>query len=205
MMPGNNVNKTAAWVLAVILGMAWTAVSAVPSWADSSGGGRSKHPDPARFVWHLLKAKDSLGLTDEQEARLKTIAVASKKDTVKKTAEIDLVEIDMHQVLHGRDTQASGDEIDGTVRKLYALKAERRIASIKAFRDARAVLTPEQQKKMRELHSTRRACTDGRGSEQSGSGDRRAEADSPAETHSPTESPSVGQPDAEARMNDAGR
>jgi Spy/CpxP family protein refolding chaperone len=200
-MAGNNVSKTAWWFLAVFLGMAWTGVSATLSWADSGGHGHSTHPDPARFVWHLLKAKDSLSLTDEQEARLQSIATTSKKNTVKKTAEIDLAEIDMHQLLHGQDKQASGDEIDGAVRKLYALKADRRIASIKAFQDIRAVLTPEQQKKMRELHSERRACTDEKGSEQSGSGGRRAEAESPAEPVTPLGS----QPTAEARMTDAGR
>jgi Spy/CpxP family protein refolding chaperone len=203
-MTGNNVRKTASWLLAIILGMAWSAVPST-SWADSGGHGHSKHPDPVRFAWHLLKAKDSLSLTDEQEARLRSIATTSKKDTVKKTADIDLAEIDMHQLLHGQGKQASGDEIDGAVRKLYALKADRRIASIKAFQDIRAVLTPEQQKTMRDLHSTRRACADGKGSEQSGHDGRRAAAETPAETVTHGESLTEGQPNAEARTTDGGR
>jgi Spy/CpxP family protein refolding chaperone len=197
--------KIAMWFLAAFLGMAWFAVSGTASWADSGGHGRASHPDPARFVWHLLKAKDALGLTDEQTARLQTIGTASKKDTVKKSAEIDLVEIDLHQLLHARDKQAGGDEIDTTVRKLYALKADRRIASIKAFGDVRAVLTPEQHKKMRELRSTRRACADGKASEHSGSGDRRAEAESPAGNESSHDSPVGAQPMADSTINDAAR
>jgi Spy/CpxP family protein refolding chaperone len=189
-------SKTAKWFLAAFLGVVWAAVSGTASWADSGGHGRSTHPDPSRFVWHLLKAKESLGLTDEQTARLQTLGIASKKDAVKRAAEVELAEIDVHQLLHGQDKQAAGDEIDNAVKKLYALKAERRLASIKAFGELRAVLTPEQQKKMRELRGTRRACADGKSSEHSGMSDRRAEADSPAGD----DSRPGDQPIADARM-----
>ena len=187
-MTGKNSSKTAMWLLAALLGMAWTAFSMTASWADSGGHGRSGHPDPARFVWHVLKSKETLGLTDEQATRLRTIGVTSKRETVKKSAEIDLAAIDLHQVLHAQDKQASGEEIDTAVRKLYALKADRRIASVKAFQEARAVLTPEQRKSLRELYGKRRACAEGKGSEHSESGDRRAEADSPADGDLPHDS-----------------
>jgi len=195
-MSGNKTRKTATWFLAVFLGVVWAAISGTASWADAGEHGRSSHPDPSRFAWHLLKAKETLALTDEQTARLQSIGLTTKKDAVKRAAEIELAEIDLHQLLHGQDKQASGDELDRAVKKLYALKAERRLASIKAFGDLRAVLTPEQQKKMRELRGTRRACADGKGSDHSGMGGRRADAQSPADN----DAPSGEQPLADAHM-----
>lgn len=69
----------------------------------------------------------------------------------------------MHQLLHGRDKQASREDIEAAVRSRYALKADRRIASIKAFQEARSVLTPEQQKKLKELFYERRGAIDSKG------------------------------------------
>ncbi|MGH7231542.1 MAG: Spy/CpxP family protein refolding chaperone [Nitrospiraceae bacterium] len=148
--------------LAILMATAWTLVFSTTSWADGRGHGHGKRSDAASFIWHVLKAKDAVGLTDEQETRLRTIAIAFKKDRVKKTAEVDLARIDVHQLLH---KQTSGDEIDAAVRKMYALKADLRIASIKAFQEARTVLTPEQQKKMKELHEKERASMEGKQAE----------------------------------------
>ena len=154
-MKFSSVRKSSLLFLAVLLGVVWTFASTTLSWADASGYGHGKRPDAASFIWHVLKAKEAVALTDDQEARLRTIATTFKKDRVKKTAEIDLAEIDAHKLLHNK--QVSGDDIDTAVRKMYAFKADLRIASIKAFQEAKTVLTPEQQKKLKELHEKERS------------------------------------------------
>ena len=158
-----NMRKSSFLFLAIVMAIAWTLLFGTASWADGRGHGHGERHDAASFIWHVLKAKDAVGLTDEQETRLRTIAIAFKKDRVKKTAEVDLARIDVHQLLHA--TQTSGEDIETAIRKMYALKADLRIASIKAFQEARTVLTPEQQKKMKDLHEKDRASMESKHAE----------------------------------------
>jgi Spy/CpxP family protein refolding chaperone len=153
-MQTNTRRRASLWGLAILMGVALTMSSTTRTWADTGGHGHHKRPDASRFIWHVLKAKDVLNLSDEQQARLQTLAVSFKKENVKKTAEVDLAEIDMHQLLHSDGKQAGGD-LESAVKKMYALKADRRLALIKAFQEARGVLTPEQQNKLRELRTER--------------------------------------------------
>jgi len=162
-MKSIDMRNASLWFLVIVLSAAWSLVLTPMSWADTRGHGHGKHPNAADFIWHVLKAKETLGLSDEQDARLRTIATTFKKEHVKKTAEIELAEIDLHQLLSRQDKQAGGEDLETAVRKMYALKADRRIASIRAFQEVRSVLTPEQQKKLKELYEQRRGTMDGKG------------------------------------------
>jgi Spy/CpxP family protein refolding chaperone len=156
--------------MAVLLATAWTLATDTMSWADGHGHGGHRHgrPNAGDFIWHVIKAKEAVGLSEEQETRLRTIGVAFKKDRVKRDAEVELAEIDLHQLFHQQEKQASGGNVENAIRKLYALKADRRIASFNAFQEARGVLTPEQLKKLRELHEKGRCSMDGERSESHG-------------------------------------
>lgn len=92
-MKSDKMRKGSFWFLAIILAAAWPVASNSTSWADTQSHGHDKRPDAVRFIWHLLNAKETLGLSDEQEARLRTIAIGFKKERIKKTAEIKLAEI----------------------------------------------------------------------------------------------------------------
>lgn len=140
------------------------AASLIPatSWADGGHGHRHGHGSPhdaGSFIWHVLHAKETLALTDEQEAKLRTIGIAYKKERVTKTAEMELAEIDMHQLL--RDKPVKHEAVEPAIRKVYSLKADIRIASVHAREDARAVLTAEQQQKLRSLHKERHSAMAG--------------------------------------------
>ncbi|HKN87434.1 MAG TPA: Spy/CpxP family protein refolding chaperone [Nitrospiraceae bacterium] len=171
-MKGETIRKAFFVSVVVVLGIAWTAASSTMSWADGpghKGHGHKGHghgrPDAAEFIWHILKAKEALGLSDDQNTKLRSIGLNFKKDEVKKRAEVELAEIDMHQLFHQQDMQAAGGDVEGAIRKLYGLKADARIASFKAFQDARGVLTPEQLKKLRDLHGKDRCSMDEKRSE----------------------------------------
>jgi Spy/CpxP family protein refolding chaperone len=167
-MKSDNLRKSSLLFLAILLATAWTLASSTMSWADGRGYGHGKRPDAASFIWHVLQAKEALGLSDEQETRLRTIAINFKKDRVRKHAEVELAEIDMHQLLHRQDKQANPEDVDTAVRKMYGLKADLRIASIKAFQEARTVLTPEQWQKMRQLRDKDKGSMEGKHSEHHG-------------------------------------
>ncbi|MDA2911244.1 Spy/CpxP family protein refolding chaperone [Nitrospiraceae bacterium AH_259_D15_M11_P09] len=154
-MKFNNIPKASFWVLALVIGSALTFLSQTPGWADSRGHGygHGKRHDAAKFIRHALMAKEELGITDEQATRLRAMKIAFKKERISRKAEVDLAKVDLHALLHG--DQATMAQIEAAVNKVYTLKAGLRVASIKARREAKAVLTPEQQKKMKAMHRHR--------------------------------------------------
>jgi Spy/CpxP family protein refolding chaperone len=172
-MKGETMRKKAFFLsIVVVLAITWMAASSTMSWADGHGyrgQGHKGHghgrPDAAEFIWHILKAKEALGLSEDQATKLRSMGLNFKKDEVKKRADVELAEIDLHQLFHQQDMQSNAGEIEGAIRKLYGLKADVRIASFKAFQDARGVLTPEQLKKLRELHGKDRCSMDEKRSE----------------------------------------
>lgn len=151
-MTRSMLTKGSALVFALFM---VTAGSLIPraSWADGGHGHRHGHGsrhDAGSFIWHVLQAKEALALTDDQEMKLRTIGITYKKARVTKTAEMELAEIDMHQLLHEKPIKH--EAVEPAIRKVYALKADLRIASVHAREEAKAVLTPEQQQKLRGLH-----------------------------------------------------
>jgi len=154
-MKFNNIPKASFWVLALVIGSALTFLSQTPGWADSRerGYGHGKRHDAAKFIRHALMAKEELAITDKQATRLRAMKIAFKKERITRKAEVDLAKVDLHALLHA--DQAAMAQIEAAVNKVYTLKAGLRVASIKARREAKAALTPEQQKKMKAMHRRR--------------------------------------------------
>ncbi len=154
-MKFNNIPKPSFWVLALVIGSALTFLSQTPGWADSSGHGygHGKRHDAAKFIRHALMATEELGITDEQATRLRAMKIAFKKERISRKAEVDLAKVDLHALLH--DDLGTMAQIEAAVNKVYTLKAGLRVASIKDRREAKAVLTPEQRKKMKAMQRHR--------------------------------------------------
>ena len=146
----NNIPKVPSWLMALFIGSAVTVLFSSPVWADSREHGHGKRHDASTFIRHALMAKEELGISDQQETRLRAIKIAFKKERITRQAEVDLAKVDLHALLHNE--QSTLAQIESAVKKVYGLKADLRVASIKARREAKAVLTPEQQKKMRGMH-----------------------------------------------------
>ena len=108
------------------------------------------HQDAGKFIKHILKFKDGMSLTAEQEQKLRTLKVTYKKDRIKTKAEVDLASIDLHEAL--KNEKASLSDIEAGFNKLHALKTKLYMASIKAKRDAKAVLSDEQRARMDKIH-----------------------------------------------------
>ncbi len=142
--------KSSLWLFAIVIGLAVMVYSTPPSWACGHHKQR-QHPDAADYIRHLLMAKDALGLTEEQAMRLHTMKIEFKKGRITKKAEVDLATVDMHAIQH--DTQSSMSDIEAAVKKVYVLKADFHLLSVRTRQDAKSVLTPEQQDKMKSLHS----------------------------------------------------
>ena len=123
----------------------------------SSGHGKhhtkghgSHHQDAIKFIKHILKFKEGMSVTAEQEQKLRTLKTTYKKDRIKAKAELDLASIDLHEVL--KNEKASLSDVEVEFNKLHALKTKLYMASIKAKRDAKAVLSEEQRARMDKIH-----------------------------------------------------
>ena len=133
----------------------------IPHGSGNSGGYSSghsargsSHPGPhqsaTEFIDHVLKFKDGMGITDKQEAALRKVETNFKKTKIKLKAESDLANLDLHELL--RDDKASMSAIESKLKNVQNVRANIYLASIKARRDAKAVLSKEQQSRMKTIH-----------------------------------------------------
>ena len=78
------------------------------------------------------------------------IKLNSKKDTIEKTAEIDILALDIKAGLYG-DTVDSA-QLGALIDKKYKIKAEKAKATVGAYAALKGVLTEAQKEKMKELY-----------------------------------------------------
>ncbi len=108
------------------------------------------HRDAIQFIKHILKFKDGMSLTAEQEQKLQDLKINYKKSRITMKADVKLASIDLHEVL--KNEKAGLSDIEAEFNKLHALKTKLYMASIKAKRDAQAVLSDEQRTRMDKIH-----------------------------------------------------
>ncbi len=113
-------------------------------------GSHGPHQSASKFVDHILKFKDGMAITEDQVSRLQTIKTDFEKTKIKMKAEIQLTSVDLHNLL--RDDKGSLNEVEATLKQLYDKRADMYLASVKATRDAKAVLTDEQRSRMKAVH-----------------------------------------------------
>jgi len=114
------------------------------------GGSHGPHQSASKFIDHILKFKDGMAITDDQAAKLQAIKTEFQKTKIKMKAEIQLASVDLHDLL--RDDKGSLNEVEAKLKDLYDTRAGMYFASVKASRDAKAVLTEEQRARMKTVH-----------------------------------------------------
>ena len=114
------------------------------------GRSHGPHQSASKFIDHILKFKDGMAITDDQVDKLQTIKTEFKKTKIRMKAEIQLTSVDLHELL--RDDKGSLNEVEAKLKDLYATRAGMYFASVKASRDAKAVLTAEQRSRMKTVH-----------------------------------------------------
>lgn len=146
--------------LGLVLGSA--LIGSPAAWAD--GGGRcagkthqmSFHQSGHRhggvtthLLKHLLKNKQELGLTDEQVAKLRTIALDADKARIRAEADVMVSERELRSMMWDDKTQLPA--IEAKIKEGEAHQATVRIIRVRAARELIGVLTPEQQAKQKTL------------------------------------------------------
>jgi len=99
----------------------------------------------------MLRNREKLGLSDDQVKKLEQLRSDFEKETIRNEADIRVAEIDLNNLLQA----ASADlpKIEGKIREIERLRADLRIARLRAIEKGKALLTVEQGRKLQELLS----------------------------------------------------
>jgi len=134
-------------------------------------GGRGDHerPHESPLVTLILDHSQELGLSPEQEEKLRDLRTAFSKDAIRRDAEIRVAEIDLDSLLEQSVWDTA--KIETQVKQIATLQGELRLARIRTIAAGRALLSPEQLEKLRQL-GHRMRMPGGGGAMQHGMGGR---------------------------------
>ena len=109
------------------------------------GGGRGWYGSP--------RLHEELELTDEQTEKLRQMRVEARKAAVRNRADLQVQRIELGELL--RADSPSKAQVDRKVQQITKLQGAAFAARINTMLSAKAVLTPEQRAKARELRKNR--------------------------------------------------
>lgn len=108
------------------------------------GGGCSK-------MGFFLCCKEELELSDKQVKDLKSIKMDFQKGKIRTEADLKIAQLELKSLAHEED--ASIKDIEAKLKAEAKLKVDMHLSCLKAFRKAKALLTPEQMEKMKKCMS----------------------------------------------------
>ena len=115
-----------------------------PGMREGRGGREMSHEGP--LLTMMLHHAQEIGLNPEQEKKLRDLRTEFSKESVRRTAEIRVAEIDLDSLLE--QDQWDVAKIEPKVKQVAALRGDLRLARIKTLAAGRAVLTPQQLEKL---------------------------------------------------------
>ncbi|HTG01192.1 MAG TPA: periplasmic heavy metal sensor [Nitrospirota bacterium] len=98
-----------------------------------------------RLLWKRLM---SLDLSDKQRDALRAIRSRVQKDTIQKKADLGITRVELRDLL--RREQVDMNAVEANLKKAESIRTDLRFSHIKAREEVKAVLTPEQRKKLKE-------------------------------------------------------
>lgn len=119
------------------------------------GGGRTMAPGH-RMMGHegplltmMLHHSQDLGLSPDQEKKLRDLRTEFAKESVRRTAEIRVAQIELDALLE--QEQWAVAQIEPKVKQIAALEGDLRVARLKTLAAGRALLTPQQLEKLKQV------------------------------------------------------
>ena len=97
----------------------------------------------------IFMMQDELGMTEEQLNKIKELKLKTKKDLIKKKAEIDILAVDIKAQFWGNTLDAT--KTKDLISKKYDLKKEKASIVVDGYVALQNILTDSQKKKMKDL------------------------------------------------------
>lgn len=113
------------------------------------GGRGMRHPHEGPQITLMLHHARDLGLTPDQERSLRDLRTAFEKEFVRKRAEIRVAEIDLDALLAQERWDMA--KVEALAKQIATLQADLRVARLKTIAQGRALLTPDQLQKLKDL------------------------------------------------------
>ena len=117
-----------------------------PGMREGRGGRAPSHEGPLISI--MLEHAQELGLSPEQEKKLQDLRTEFAKDSIRRTAEIQVAEIELNALLE--EDQWDLAKIEPKAKQIAGLRGDLRLARIKTLAAGRAVLTVEQLEKLKQ-------------------------------------------------------
>ena len=131
-----------------------------PQWGMAGPGHERGMAGPGHEAEHLLamldndRVKAALGLTEDQVTRLRQITVETEKTAIKTKADLAVRRIELRELLKADNPDR--DTVMRKVQEVSALTGQLMQQHVQALLSAKTILTPEQQKKIREFRANHR-------------------------------------------------
>ena len=136
----------------------------------------------------LLRNAEEIGLTQEQKDKLEKMATEFRMQQIDREAALEKAQVRMQDLM--RDDNAPENQVMAQIDELARLKADVRKAQYQHHKQMRAVLTAEQQAKMKKMKQDMQKCCPGHG-EGHGMGPCKKGQDQPGQGQG--EGPGIGQ------------
>ena len=107
------------------------------------------HPHEAPLISLALAHSQELGLSPDQQQKLRDLQTGFAKEAVRKQADIRIAEIDLNAQLEQERWDLA--KIEPLVKQIAALKGDLRLARIRTLAAGRALLTPDQLAKLKQV------------------------------------------------------
>jgi Spy/CpxP family protein refolding chaperone len=108
-------------------------------------GGPAERP----LLTIMLHHRAELGLSADQVSRLETLRGDFTREAIRRDADIRIAELDLASLLEQDSPDLS--KVEAKVREAAQLRADLRIARLRAIEQGKAVLTPEQQTRLQTM------------------------------------------------------
>jgi Spy/CpxP family protein refolding chaperone len=104
---------------------------------------------------------EALGLDEKQKETVKALHLKTKKEMIKKKADVDVAQIELKELL-GKDT-VDLQAVEAKVKQIEALKTDKMMTHIRTREEVKKILTPDQRKKFATMHDGCMECGEGGG------------------------------------------
>ncbi len=138
------------WLPLILMFLLVLPVAGFANHEHGKGGGDSLEDMYFGKVYFLFQNKAELGLTEDQLNQIKDIKFDVKRMMIDTEAKKDLAMLDINQELH--KDQPDVNKIDSFIDQKHTAKAAFTKNLVRSILNTKAILTPEQQAKAKELY-----------------------------------------------------